>query len=147
MFVDERGSAVARLYRHMDGHVNTHGKELAKFLAGKKLVAGLPLHEYNEVRFVGMGDLAVRTITQLKINHSAMMSRYGPGHDNPVDDPGQFYLVSNMWDNQPYVYHVEGLNDGSIHMEVTVYGEPMFAGSPRLLVEQAEWIQNKINNR
>lgn len=77
------------LYRQYDGYVEGHGRELADFLRGNKVVNGLGLNP--ERVFNGMGCLAASLVAHFK------------------KDPGQFYIhapVLGRDDCQEYEYHI-----------------------------------------
>lgn len=72
VFIEEGGEEIAVLYRQMDGHIESHGKELADFLAPFGIVNGL--RGDNSKTANGMGCLAAQVVAHFK------------------DEPGQFYL-------------------------------------------------------
>lgn len=98
---DERGNAVVNLYSQYDGYIAGHGAELAKFLAGLKIVNGFGREEKGIAN--GMGCLAASLVAHFK------------------ETVGGFYIHSVMDKDcgQDYEYHVyrdrvEVLGPGSI---------------------------------
>ena len=85
---DEDGEAIINLYRQYDGYMEGHGRELAEFLAGKRIVNGLSGD--TSMVFNGMGCLAASVVANFK------------------DAAGGFYLhpVSHTNCGQDYEYHV-----------------------------------------
>ncbi len=60
---DEDGKIRLTFYRQFDGYPSGHGKDMADFIAGKKLVNGI-----SEPNFNGVGDFGFQLITHLKLN-------------------------------------------------------------------------------
>ena len=64
VFQDEFGKEIVVLYRHFDGYLDVHGKELKDFLEGFNVVNGLPA-DVPPKTANGMGNLAVQVISHL----------------------------------------------------------------------------------
>lgn len=89
------------MYRQMDGYPSGHGKDLADFMAGGKLVNGLGLN--NTQVFNGMGCFAAALVAHFK------------------DGPGGIYLhrpllTLKVW--QEYEYHISTPDDKQFHIIV-----------------------------
>ena len=99
VFYDGSGKEICVLYRHSDGYINGHGKQLYNYLKDKKL--GCLTLDKNKLIFNGMEDLAAMVISHFK------------------KEPGQFYLYAankrDLWEN--YIYHVTGKEE-KIQIEV-----------------------------
>lgn len=100
---DESGTPLVCLYRQYDGYPEGHGVELNAFLAGKKLVNGIPVGKpgFNpEMHFNGMGCLAASIVAHFK------------------KKIGDFYIYppGNV---QQYNYHVKCDDLGNIVVTVT----------------------------
>ena len=62
---DDDGSEIAVMYRHWDGGLASHGKELVKFLKPMRLIDGIS--DDNEKNVAnGMNDLAAQVICHFK---------------------------------------------------------------------------------
>ena len=87
-FVYDDNEAIINLYRQYDGYPSGHGRELAEFLAGKRIVNGLSGD--TSMVFNGMGCLAASLVANFK------------------EAAGGFYLhpVSAKDCGQDYEYHV-----------------------------------------
>jgi hypothetical protein len=95
------------MYRQYDGYPTGHGKELADFLAGGKLVNGLTSR--TEPVFNGMGCLAAQMVAHFK------------------ETPGGFYIhsVTETECGQDYEYHVYQDTEG-LRVRITDRGFNMF---------------------
>mgnify|MGYP003347805421 CR=1 FL=1 len=88
-YVFEGDQPILCLYRQYDGYVAGHGREVAEFLRGNKVVNGLSLNP--ERVFNGMGCLAASLVAHFKTA------------------PGGFYIhapVLGRDDWQDYEYHI-----------------------------------------
>ena len=85
---EDNGKAIINLYRQYDGYPEGHGRDVANFLAGKRLVNGLAGD--TSMVFNGMGCLAASLVAHFK------------------DAAGGFYLnpVSAKDCGQDYEYHI-----------------------------------------
>ena len=90
VFIDNDGKPLVTMYRQMDGYYSGHGKELADFLKGKKLVNGIPYGGDTTKLFNGMGCLAAQVIAEFK------------------DGIGGIYIVQNNNTPEEFVYEVSG---------------------------------------
>jgi hypothetical protein len=73
----DEGKEVCCLYRQMDGHPNSHGKELAEFLKSKTLVNGISGDRTTV--FNGMGCLAAQVVSHFKGDSAGDFYLYPPG--------------------------------------------------------------------
>ncbi len=93
------------MYRQYDGYIEGHGKELADFLGGKKIVNGINPSDDQSLIFNGMGCLAASVISEMK------------------EGVGGFYLLPagtrDCWED--YIYHIRGDIGLEPHIEVS-YG-------------------------
>lgn len=108
----DAGAPLICMYRQYDGYIKVHGKELADFLASKKLVNGLGQDTENLAN--GMGCLAALLVCHFKQGKA-----------------GGFYLqapIVGVYSGQEYEYHIfedgiqviEGqIRDGNIMFEGT----------------------------
>jgi len=93
VFKNENGKEIAVLYRQFDGYPEEHGKELADFLANKKIVNGInPSKNERQKIFNGMGCLTASVVSYFK------------------KEVGNFYLHSAGTRNcgEDYIYIVTG---------------------------------------
>lgn len=124
VFVDGE-SEISVLYRQYDGYPKGHGKALAEFLAGARMVNGI---SGNGRAFNGMSDLAVRVITHLK---------------GDAEDAGQFYLHPGKTRDcgEEYVYYIAGKAGKPLSLKVYEAGDKeemiLFSGTPESALE---WI-------
>lgn len=85
---NDKDKPIINLYRQYDGYMEGHGRELAEFLAGKRIVNGLSGD--TSMVFNGMGCLAASLVAHFK------------------DAAGGFYLHAvtekDLW--QDYEYHI-----------------------------------------
>lgn len=68
-FVYENNEPIINIYRQYDGYIGGHGKELAEYLVGRKIINGIPvdLMDKTNVKFSnGMGCFAAGLIGHLK---------------------------------------------------------------------------------
>lgn len=91
VFQETDGTEIAVMYRHFDGYPTGHGDELARFLAGFKIVAGLGTGDKAPVAN-GIACLAAQVVAHFKT------------------EPGGFYLhAAGTRDiGEEYVYTVSG---------------------------------------
>lgn len=82
---------IACIYRQFDGYLAGHGHQVAKFLASRKFVNGIPGGDTNQY-FNGMGCFAAALVWELKRGEynkggagNVYLTRYGDG------DHGQEY--------------------------------------------------------
>ena len=112
---------IVTMYRQFDGYMEVHGKELADFLAGGKLVNGI--RSGDKVVFNGMGCLSAQVVAHFK------------------DGAGGFYLQrANKNSGEEFRYKVIGdFETKEITIEVfEVYNKvkKIFSGSPKQLQEK-----------
>tara|TARA_B110000858_G_scaffold180828_1_gene218773 strand:+ start:2072 stop:2530 length:459 start_codon:yes stop_codon:yes gene_type:complete len=121
---------IVTMYRQFDGYMEGHGKELADFLAGGKLVNGIG--RGDKVVFNGMGCLSAQVVAHFK------------------DGAGGFYLQrGNKNSGEEYRYKVIGdFETKEITIEVFEVGyintkgdyvnkaKKIFSGSPKQLQEK-----------
>jgi hypothetical protein len=105
------------MYRHMDGYVSVHGKELATFLANRKIVNGYGCGTEANVSN-GMGCLAASMIAHFKT------------------EIGGIYVV-NAGDFELYNYNIL-LQKGELVISVSRNGLEIFRGTPEQLLEFKE---------
>ncbi len=124
---------VVCMYRQFDGYVDGHGRELAKFLSGKKVVNGLRGDDKNV--FNGPGCLAAFMVAFFK------------------DEPGGIYLQSTDSEPEEYSYHIYCPIDGEdpmdslkptgkIEIKVYKHGRQIFKGSPEKLAKFEEYSED-----
>lgn len=88
-FYDEyEDEYLVTMYRHMDGYVSGHGKDLLSFLSGFKVVNGIGIDNPDKIAN-GMGCLAAQAIAHFK------------------DGPGGVYIVSPQYGSEEYEYGVK----------------------------------------
>jgi len=106
----DSGKEIAVMYKHYDGYPEGHGKDLAKFLTGMKIVNGISGKEPPKFAN-GMGCLAAQVIAHFKTE---------PG-DVAILPPG----TRDCWEE--YVYVISG-ETGDIEPTLTVegYKKPVF---------------------
>ena len=121
---------IVTMYRQFDGYMEGHGKDLADFLAGGKLVNGIGMDD--KVVFNGMGCLSAQVVAHFK------------------DGAGGFYLQrANKNSGEEYRYKVIGdFDTKEITIEVFEVGyinakgnyvnktKKIFSGSPKQLQEK-----------
>ena len=121
---------IVTMYRQYDGYMEGHGKDLANFLAGGKLVSGIGMDD--KVVFNGMGCLSAQVVAHFK------------------DGAGGFYLQrANKNSGEEYRYKVIGdFDTKEITIEVFEVGyvnakgdyvnktKKIFSGSPKQLQEK-----------
>jgi len=110
--VQERGKDIMAMYRQMDGGPDGHGKELAEFLQGKRIINGIPFGKDNSMSFNGMGCLAASLVAHFKT------------------EIGGFYLVPlTSRGDGAYLYTVyDGEIPGSIKLRVESCGKTIYDG-------------------
>jgi len=110
VFKEEDGTEIAVMYRQFDGYPDGHGKELAEFLKGKKVVNGISSE--RQPIFNGMGCLAASVVAHFKT------------------DPGGFYLHPANTRNcgEEYTYIVSGKvgEEPTIELDDVVYSPTEF---------------------
>lgn len=99
VFQEEDGTEIAVLYRQMDGYPDGHGKELADFLAGHRIVNGISGGANKDNAFNTIHCLAARVVAHFK------------------DDIGGFYLypAGTRDVGEEYIYTVTN-KDGLPHV-------------------------------
>ena len=121
---------IVTMYRQFDGYMEGHGKDLADFLAGGKLVNGIGMDD--KVVFNGMGCLSAQVVAHFK------------------DGAGGFYLQrGNKNSGEEYRYKVIGdFETKEITIEVFEVGyintkgdyvskaKKIFSGSPKQLQDK-----------
>ena len=92
---DENEQMIMAMYRQMDGYYEGHGKELADFLTGFRLVNGIGLGDDQGKVANGLGCLAAQIVAHFKT------------------EVGGIYLIppENVY-NEEYVYYVSGVTGG-----------------------------------
>lgn len=118
---DESGNEeIAVLYRQMDGYIEGHGLDLAKFLVGFEVVNGLGMRDNRKIAN-GMGCLFAQIIAHFKT------------------EPGGFYLypAGTRDCSEEYIYFVSLDEDKSLMIQCfDVYDEKtIFIGSPQELID------------
>jgi len=98
---DEAGFPIVHMYRHYDGDPGAHGKELRKFVGGKKIVNGFSPGPTTGLAN-GMGDLAAQMVAYFKT------------------EPGNIYLVSPLADpwQVSYTYTIFLNSDATLEIGV-----------------------------
>lgn len=77
IFVDEENAEVARMYRQMDGYPAGHGKELAEFLTGFRMVNGFSMNDWCDPKVAnGMDCLAAQVVCHFKAKVNASRAEY-----------------------------------------------------------------------
>lgn len=116
VFKDNSNKEIVVLYRQFDGYPESHGKELADFLKGKKIVNGIAGDTKNI--FNGMYCLAASVISHFK------------------KVAGAFYIYPAKTRNlgEDYVYYVKGKVGEEATIEVEGFND--FAS------EYQKWIDN-----
>lgn len=105
-FYDEyEDELLVTMYRHSDGYVSGHGRELLDFLSGFAVVNGLGLDKSEKIAN-GMGCLAAQAIAHFK------------------DGPGGIYIVSPQYGQEEYEYDVRYHN--YIEIQVKNNGQVIF---------------------
>jgi hypothetical protein len=106
VFKEQDGSEIAVMYRQFDGYPDGHGRELADFLKGKKIVNGLSCD--TSMVFNGMGCLSASVVAHFK------------------DRPGDIYLhaagTRDVWEE--YVYIVSGETGAEPKISVVSFDGP-----------------------
>lgn len=135
--VQENGKTLVAVYRQSDGYLREHGKDLANFLEGRRIVNGIRLGTEKEV-FNGPGCLAANLISFLK--------------SEEFGQAGQFYVYPPDAENEEYSYNINiKTREGGIwgiaydelpDVTVFAYGETLFSGSSK---EFFEFIQKELD--
>lgn len=94
------------MYRHSDGYVTGHGRDLLDFLYGYKIVNGIGI-DNPEKTANGMGCLAAQAIVNFK------------------NGPGGVYIVSAQYGKEEYEYNVR-YNKDHIKVQVKNNGQVIF---------------------
>lgn len=117
--VDEKTQLV-NMYRQMDGYPSGHGKELAAFLTGKKVINGFSSGDNAQNAFNGAGCLAAALVANFKT------------------DLGGIYLFSPLQKDygEDYEYVVTVNAAQTIKVVVNSCGESVFSGT---VAEFATW--------
>jgi len=129
------------MYRQYDGHMNSHGAELAEWLSGYTVVNGIPLDK-SEPMFNGMDCLAAQMFVHFK-------SSGCKDDGTPTSNVGGIYCMhpdaKDCWEE--YLYEISE-EDKQIHL--TVYeishaeerwenkGDELFHGTPEELLTKLE---------
>jgi hypothetical protein len=106
VLTDEKGNEIVVMYRQFDGYPEGHGKELAEFLSGIKMVNGIS--DRSQKIANGMGCLAAMIVGHFKT------------------EPGGIYLhtsgTRDKWED--YVYFVTGEegHEPTIRVDCGEYG-------------------------
>lgn len=120
---DESGKEkrYATIYRQYDGYPKGHGRDLAEFISGGKMVNGLPIGKPGGLIFNGMGCMAAAVVAHLK------------------KEPGGIYLEpedTELFDDD-YTYLVISEPEGLV-FECYKWGELVFKGTPQDFLIQYE---------
>ena len=112
---------IVTMYRQMDGYPEGHGLQLAKFLAGGKMVNGIGLNDV--LVFNGMGCLAAQCVAHFK------------------NGAGGFYLhrggTINCWEQYRYEVITNGEGNDVTLRCYDVYGKKwIFEGTPKQFIEK-----------
>ena len=120
-FVYQDDDKLVCMYRQMDGYPSWHGKLLAEFLAGGKLVNGIGSGD-NTGLFNGMDCLAAQMVAHFK------------------KGAGGIYLLPTRTEDadQDYEYHVHEV-DGALVVEVVSGAHTLFVGN---VAEFTEFCKN-----
>lgn len=133
---DDEWATNATIYRHWDGHPESHGKDIAMFLDGLHLVNGIG-QKMPERYANGVGRLAAQLVCFLQEG----------GHDPDL-------MSSGAVCGQEYEYHLL-CNSQKLTIEMAVYDGPMtfFGGGGEnctnevfrgTVAEYAEWIEAAV---
>ena len=108
------------MYRQMDGYPEGHGKELAEFLAGMKIVNGISMVDGPRIAN-GMGCLAAQVVAHFKT------------------EPGHIYLMApgtrDVWEE--FIYKVSENDGRDPNVEVCDAAEKVLFSGPAS--EALEW--------
>lgn len=105
-FMNDHEHTIVRLYRQFDGYPTGHGKDLADFLNGFRIVNGYSYEDRQQDKVAnGMGCLAAQTIAYFK---------------NGI---GGFYIVdgNDCWQDYDYLVKLDG--DGKLWVKIVGFGE------------------------
>ena len=106
-FFDEyEDELLVTMYRHMDGYVTGHGRDLLDFLYRYKIVNGIGIDNPEKIAN-GMGCLAAQAIAHFK------------------NGPGGVYIVSAQYGEEEYEYNVK-YNKDHIEVQVKNNGQVIF---------------------
>jgi hypothetical protein len=119
IFVSEyTGNDLCVMYRQAGGYPECHGKELAEFLSGIKMVNGIS--NYDDRIANGMGCLAAQTVAHFK------------------DGVGSIYLKESGTRDvgEDYTYFITCKEGGETHVKISSYNEVLFDGAASDLAEK-----------
>lgn len=124
VFTDERDRELVVMYRQFDGYLDGHGKELADFLSGMKIVNGMTGDEPPKFAN-GMSCLAAQTVCNFKT------------------EPGGIYLypAETRDCGEDYIYFVSGKVGEEPMIKVDDYDGPA-SGFASFLKAQ-EWNEDE----
>jgi len=94
VFIDQAGKEIAVMYRQFDGYPEGHGKDLADFLTGMKIVNGMRGDDSPKIAN-GMSCLTAQVVAHFK------------------KEPGNIYIYPAGTRNtgEKYIYFVSGKTD------------------------------------
>mgnify|MGYP003147111570 CR=1 FL=1 len=130
----EKRKPITCMYRQYDGHIDSHGQELAEFLEPFTVVNGMGLNEKRKIAN-GMDCLAAQLIAYFK------------------KEPGNIYLMhpdsDDVWEE--YLYEIE--KDKNNELLIIVYSSwnektqksewtEIFHGTPTELLEHINVLEN-----
>jgi hypothetical protein len=146
---------LAKLYRQMDGYPTGQGRDIAEFLANKKLVNGYTSIDEEVGNFNGMGELAVRLMAHLKKVQAEQNNVWRKEKNKkelaPEDTIGSFDLVpiGDTDFGQEWEYTIEpkvvrplpqGVREKPLDILLTVFSkcknEVIFKGNPKKFLKE-----------
>ena len=104
---DRNSTLLCKLYVHYDGYPSGLGADLARLMAGKKIVSGIAYGSDISKQYNGMSCFAASVVSVLKTG------------------PGNVYLVSAEHGSEEYDYVINSFND----ITVWSWGEQIFSGN------------------
>lgn len=127
-FIDEHGNHIMTMYRQYDGYMEGHGKDLAKFLSGIKLINGISGRAEIGEHANGMGCLAAQVIAHFK------------------DSVGAIYIVQPKdGESESFDYVVQPLSkvdyvnrESQVKITVMSLGEKLFEGSATEMLNELQ---------
>jgi len=99
VFMDREQETVV-MYRQMDGYLEGHGKDLADFLKGKKIINGIGTDDDAASAFNGMSCLAASVVAEFK-NGIGGIYLYPAGTRECGED--YTYVISGKTGEQPTI--------------------------------------------
>lgn len=115
--IDKGQTIVCSFYRQFDGYPDGHGKDLAVWLSGKRLVNGIGSDFKDGVDFNRAGTMAVGLMAHIQSLSGAEVV--------PTGSAGY---------GEDYTYHIR--YDGEFMIDVDGYGDTEYSGSVDGFIEQ-----------